>query len=295
MEDRPTQLLFSFGRLWTISRNTITEIVRQKYFYIMVIFGIVVLISANFFSQFSTQRLDHIKFIKDFGLAAIKIFGTIIAIVGTAQLLPLELENRTIYPILAKPVYRSEFLFGKYLGMVTLLLLTTLLMGFIFGGVLFYTEHQMIATIAHGEGVAGEVSTQEAAALILKQTRDPNLLVAIGLIYFQLALVSAVGLLIATFATSMIFNVIATVMVYIAGHLESLARHAWLGDISFLAMIMRLVSLLIPDLSAFDVVDQVVLGKQIAFVYVRATVGYGIFYSMVVLAVAWFIFDEKEI
>jgi len=296
MERPPTRLFFSPGRLWTIAKNTMTEVIRQKFFYILVIFAVVVLLSSLFLSQFSSIDIDHVKFIKDFGLGTIKIFGVVIAIVGTAQLLPLELENRTIYPILAKPVFRVEFLLGKYVGMIALLLLTVMLMGLIFGGLLFYKEHQLAAEAVTGQGLALGITPQEAIQQIHKQTRDPGLLKAIVLIYFQFVVVSAISLLIATFATSVIFNVISTVIIYICGHLEGVARQSWLGDPSPLAKIMLLViTFFVPDLDAFNVVDAVVVGQMVPMELVVKTIGYGVFYSSVVLLVAYLIFQEKEI
>jgi hypothetical protein len=296
MQDAQSRIFFSPGRLWTISRNTMTEVIRQKFFYILAVFGIAVLLSSIYFSQFSSEPGNQTKFIKDFGLAAIKVFGTLIAMVGTAQLLPLELENRTIYPILAKPVFRIEFLFGKYVGMMTLLLLTISIMTTIFAGVLFYTEHQMTTAIALGEGLRDGESPADSIRQVLQQTRDPNILKAITLIYFQVAMVSAITLLITTFATSVIFTVITTVMIYICGHLESTARGDWVGEQSWLIKILLVViTFFIPDLSAFDIVDQVVTGQHVAIRDVLTIIGYGIFYTAIILLGAHFVFNEKEI
>ncbi|MBI4025952.1 MAG: ABC transporter permease subunit [Verrucomicrobia bacterium] len=300
MENTPTQLHFSPGRMWTIGRNTMTEVIRQKFFYILVIFAIVVLMSSVYLSQFSSLEIDRAKFIKDFGLAAITVFGAIIAMVGTSQLLPLELENRTIYPILAKPVFRGEFLLGKYAGMAMLLLLTVVLMGLIFTGLLFYTEHQLVKAAMAGGGPTPEISAQEAARQavqqILKQTRDPDLVKAVVLIYFKVLMVSAITLLISTFATSVIFSVVASTMVYICGHLEAAARQTWLGDQAIMSKLMLLIiTFFVPDLNAFNVADAVVVGQGVPWNYVCKTVGYGAFYSGVALLVAHFIFQEKEI
>src|SRR5207249_3286023 len=152
-------------------------------------------------SEFSTADYGKIKFIKDFGFGVIKIFGTLIAIVGTAQLLPLELENRTIYPILAKPVFRSEFLLGKFVGMSALLLLTLVLMGIIFAGVLLYSEHSMVAAINRGEPISADLTPQEAIQQVINQTRDLGSLKVMALIYFQLIMVCSIALVIATFST----------------------------------------------------------------------------------------------
>ena len=298
MSEKQPRLYFSFGRLWTISQNTMTEIIRQKFFYILVFFGIALMVSSIYFSQFSSAESAQAKFIKDFGLAAIKIFGTLIAMVGTAQLLPMELDNRTIYPILAKPVHRGEFLMGKWFGMVTLLLITTLLMSVIFSAVLFYTENQLKAAVEGGTSLKPGVQMSEADSYkeIEKQTRDPALVKAVALIYFQMVMMSAMTLLVATFSTSVIFTVIASVMVYMCGHLVSTARAEWTDSNSVPAKIMLLlVSFFIPDLGKFDVVDFVVIGQVVPWKYVLNTIGYGVVYSGVTLLVSYFIFQEKEI
>ena len=103
---------FSLGRVGTVAANTFVESLRQKVYNILIIFALVVIASASFFSQFTFS--EQLKFVKDFCLGAVSVFGTLIAIVGTAQLLPAEMESRTIYTILAKPVRRVEFLLGKY-------------------------------------------------------------------------------------------------------------------------------------------------------------------------------------
>lgn len=296
METVPFKISFSLRRLWTIGRNTMTEIIRQKFFYILVLFGVAALLSSKFFSQFSTAG-EQIKFIKDFSLGAITIFSALIAMVGASQLLPLELDNRTIYPILAKPVFRSEFLLGKYVGMAVLLFLTILLMGLIFAGFLFYTETQLIksaSTAVQGQGV--ELTAIEAVKEIQKQTRDPNLIKAVLLIFFKSLMVGAVSLLISTFATSVIFNVIASFMIYICGHLEATARTALQGDTSALSKTMLLViTFFVPDLNAFNIADAIVVGQAVPWTFVGKTMGYGIFYTSVVLVVAWLVFEEKEI
>lgn len=298
------RIYFSFGRLWTIARNTMTEIIRQKFFYILVVFGIVVLMLSRFLAQFSS--VEQVKFLKDFSLAGITFFGAIIAIVSTAQLLPLELENRTIYPILAKPVFRAEFLLGKYLGMIVLLLLTIVLMTLIFAGFLFYTEYQLESTGAAissmGPGSA-EVTPQEAIAQLHKQTRDPDLLKAIGLIYVKIILASAITLLISTFATSVIFTVVTSAMFYICGHLESSALQSLIGGEALMGgaqgwakrVLLWIITFFVPDLNRFNVADMVVSGQAVSMAFVLQSAGYGIFYSAVALLVAHIIFQEKEI
>ncbi len=290
-------LFFSLDRMWTIGRNTMTEVIRQKFFYILLLFGIVVLCTAIYFSQITISTpAEQVKFIKDFGLAAIMVFGSLIAIVGTAQLLPLELDNRTIYPILAKPVHRAEFLLGKFVGMAALLFLTVLLMSGIFAGLLFYAEHYFKQTTLSDPTVAVDASTRELVNMLVRQIRDVNLVKAVVLTYFKVVMVCAISLLISTFATSVIFNVIASFMIYVCGHLESTARQVWVGSqASWSKFMLPIITFFVPDLNAFNIADAVVNGQFVPMHYVYKTIGYGLFYTSAVLAAAYVIFQEKEI
>jgi len=275
-----------------------TEVIRQKFFYILLLFGIVVLCTAIYFSQITVSTpAEQVKFIKDFGLAAIMIFASLIAIVGTAQLLPLELDNRTIYPILAKPVYRAEFLLGKFAGMAVLLFLTIVLMSGIFTGVLLYAEHYFKQAVVADPTVPMDATTQDLVSMLVRQIHDVNLVKAVALTYFKVVIVCAISLLISTFATSVIFNVIASFMVYICGHLESTARHAWVGgqQPAWTKFMLLIITFFVPDLNAFDVADAVINGQPLPMEYMMRTIGYGLFYATVVLVAAYVIFQEKEI
>ena len=110
-------------RILTIGRNTLLESVRQKVLNVLLIFAVVLVGASIWFSDVATPELDQaglfdaqIKFVKDAGCGAIGVFGFFIALLSTAQLIPQELHNRTIYTILAKPVRRGEFLLGKFLA-----------------------------------------------------------------------------------------------------------------------------------------------------------------------------------
>src|SRR5271154_157280 len=131
---RQERVGFSLHRVGVIAVNTLTEAVRQKVFILFLLIGLVFIASAIFFAQFTFG--EQMKFIKDTCLGVISVISTLIAIVGTAQLLPSEVENRTIYTILAKPVWRFEFLLGKFYGSVLLLTLSVAAMCLLFGAVL---------------------------------------------------------------------------------------------------------------------------------------------------------------
>ena len=265
---------FSLSRVWAIAETTFTEAVRQKVYNILIVFALIVIASASFFSQFGTE--EQLKFMKDFCLGAVSVFGTMIAIIGTALLLPSEVENRTIYTILSKPVRRFEFLLGKYMGSVLLIFVSLLLMSIMFGAALAFKEQRMVSALhQQSSGVPlTEEQKQEAALLIL----------------VKLALLAAITLLVSTFSTSMIFNVIVAVMVLIAGHLVGSAREMW-GD----SAVVRWLLAIVPDLGSFNVADDIVLGNPISWVHVAKVVVYGLGYLACVVAAAHFIFSDREI
>ena len=137
---------FSLQRVSVVAANTLTEAVRQKVIILFLLIGLVFIVLAVVLAQFTFG--EQMKFIKDTSLGVISVITTLIAIVGTAQLLPSEVENRTIYTILAKPVRRFEFLLGKFCGGLLLVLLGMALMCVLFAAVLWVKEQGMIRELS---------------------------------------------------------------------------------------------------------------------------------------------------
>ena len=283
---------FSLGRVGAVAENTFTEAVRQRVYNILIIFALVVIASASFFSQFSFG--EQLKFVKDFCLGAVSVFGTMIAIVGTALLLPNEVENRTIYTILSKPVRRFEFLLGKFMGSVLLIFVSLVLMSTMFAAALVFKEHRLTSAILQVSAkvtVAGErQELQQEVQHMRAEAFDPDLIKAILLIFVKLALLAAITLLVSTFSTSMIFNVTVALMILIAGHLVGSAREMW-GDSATAQWLLAII----PDLGSFNLADDIVLGNPIPWAHVGKVVLYGLSYLVCVVAAAHFIFSDREI
>ena len=292
----------SLQRIVILARNTLTEAVRQKVLTVLLLFGVVMIGASSFFSQVVPDQ--QIKFVKDFGCGAIGLIGLFIAILSTAQLLPQELHNRTIYTILAKPVRRAEFLFGKFLGVVLLLALSVALMTLAFAATLGWQEAQGIATIGsqypHWQDSPDVASAyhHDVAALVA-QTRDPQLVEAILLVFAKLIMSSAIALVISTFSTSFIFTVITTGMIYLVGHMEATARDVWLHGGAQMSIwqsgFLELISLLVPDMNSFTIVDEILDGNRIPWWHTLNLLGYASIYTLVLLALSELIFRNREI
>lgn len=293
-------MLESLFRIRAIARNTLTEALRQKVLNILLLFGVIAIASGFVFANFTLA--EQFKFLKDFSIGAMSVFGLLIALMGTSQLLPSEIESRTIYTILAKPVRRSEFLIGKYVGILALLATTVLLMSMVFVGVLLIKEQSMIAAEvrdAKGANVEMQAMAQENIKQIQKEARDPRLVQAVLLTYAKLAVVAGLALLISTFATSAIFTVATTFMVYIIGHLESVARAAWLTggtEANPAARIfLGVLSFLLPDMNIYNVIDEIIAGNAVPWAHTLNVLSYTGVFLAVVMAVAILTFNEREL
>jgi ABC-type Na+ efflux pump permease subunit len=301
-------------RIITIGRVTLTEAVRQKVLNVLLIFSVVLVGSSVVVSQLATPGLDssglfdaQIKFVKDFGCGAIGLFGFFIALLSTAQLIPQELHNRTIYTILAKPVRRAEFLLGKFFGIVLLLALCVALMSLAFAATLYWQEMRGLQTT---EATYDQTPNWRANPLvvnaynhdvqqIVQQVRDPQLIEAIILIFAKLLLTTGIALLISTFATSSIFTIVTTFMIYLIGHMESTAREFWLARGAEASIwqsgLVGLISLLIPDMNSFTIVDEILAGNKVPWSHALNLLGYADVYLIVLLGVSVVIFDYREI
>jgi ABC-type Na+ efflux pump permease subunit len=298
-------MIASLHRILTIARNTLTEAVRQKVLTVLLLFGIVMIATSSFFSQVVIDQ--QIKFVKDFGCGAIGLIGLFIAILSTAQLLPQELHNRTIYTILAKPVRRAEFLFGKFFGVVLLLALSVALMSLAFAATLWWQEsaglsatHAMYAQDPHWQSSPDIVNQyNHDAAAIVTQVHDPQLIEAILLIFAKLIMAAAIALVISTFSTSFVFTVITTAMLYLVGHMEGTAREVWLqggAQTSFWqSSLLEILSLLVPDLNSFTIVDEILAGNKVPWWHTFNLLGYASIYVLVLLALSELIFRHREI
>lgn len=308
-------MISSLFRIFVIGRITLTEAVRQKVLNVLLIFGIVLIACSVFVSNLATPELDpaglfaeQIKFIKDFGCGAIGLFGFAIALRATAELIPQELQNRTVYTILAKPVRRAEFLLGKFLGVTLLLALFVALMSLVFAATLYWQEVQCVrsADAMYGTESPTWGSNENAVKLynhdvahVREQIRDPQLIKAVALIFAKLVMTAAIALLISTFATSSYFTMITTAMVYLIGHLESTARLVWLARGPDTNMwqsgLVGLISLLIPDLNSFTIVDEILAGNHVPLTHTLNLLAYADLYVLILLGASVVIFEFREL
>jgi len=284
-------------RVGTIAHNTLLESLRQRVLLVLLLFGVVLTGASLYFTHFTF--IDEFKFLKDIGSAAIGLTGLLVAMIGAAQLIPAEIERRTIYTVLSKPVQRYEFLLGKYLGLLALLTIMLVLMSIMFSAVLLIKETIEVQNVMAQMpgGLPNEEQLQKIGA-IKEQSRDAGMFQALLLIWMRLALVAAIAVTFSTMATSTVFIVFSTLVVYFIGHLQATARQAWLEQGTsglFEKAFLSVVSLVIPDFQSYSIIDEILAGNHVEWSYVLEIFGYSICYAIVILAIGGLIFREREL
>jgi ABC-2 type transport system permease protein len=260
-----------------IAVNVFRESVRDKVLYNLVAFAIL-LIGASYLIGQLTAGQD-VKIIKDLGLAATSVFGLFIAIFIGIGLVSKEVERRSIYALLAKPVSRPQFIAGKYAGLVLTLAVNVAVMTVALYAVLGYLTW---------------IETPEFKAAWDAPGLDPALLKAVLLIFVQLMVVTAVALFFSTFSTPLL-SAALTFGIYIAGHFNTELRNFdRLVNTKAAAWLARGLYHVLPDLSAFDVKTQVVHGLPVSGGYVAATVSYGLCYIAALLLASTVIFSRRD-
>ena len=135
--------IFSPSRVMAIAMNTFTQLVRMKVFYFLLIFSVLIIGANLLFLNFTFEQ--ELKILQDVSFGAMTLFASIFSIVGTALLIPKDIEDRTLYTILTKPVPRFEYLIGKLLGILLLVAVSLVLMSILFFAVLYVRQYGILA------------------------------------------------------------------------------------------------------------------------------------------------------
>ncbi len=287
---------FSLRRILALTSNTLTDLTRQRVFYFALIFALLLIASSVFMARFSFQQ--EFQILKDVSLGAMSLVSSLLAVVATARLLPQDVEDRTVYTILAKPVPRFEYILGKLCGMLLLLALSILLMGFLFMAVLFLREQAVLSETARQMAAAPHQQLEAALRSVRQSAFNIDLLPAVATIYLKAALLAALTLFVSTFATTNLFTIVVMVFVYFIGHLQATAREYWLlnqGGGWIVQTFLALVALLFPDLQAFNLIDDAVAGTAIPLALFGKTMLLGLFYTTVYTLLGTVVFYGKEL
>jgi Cu-processing system permease protein len=261
-----------------IAGGVFRDSIRDRLAYGLVFFAVILMASSFLLAQLTAGQ--DVKIIKDLGLAAASAIGLFIAIFFGIGLVTKEVERRSIYSLISKPVTRSQFVIGKYLGLVLTLLINLSVMVAAFYAVLAYLDW----TTAEGAKAAWE-----APAL------DLRMLKAFALIGVELMLITATAIFFSTFS-SPVLSVVLTFAVYIIGHFgEELKNINTIVRSMVLPYITTGVYYAVPNLSALDVKSAVVHGLPVSAEHMLLATGSCLLYVATLLVGSILIFSRRDL
>jgi Cu-processing system permease protein len=267
----------SVGTVARVAGAVFRESVRDRVLYNLVAYAVLLVGASLLLGQLTAGQ--ELKIVKDVGLAALSLFGLFIAVFIGIGLVSKEIQGRTVHALLAKPVRRSELVVGKYAG-----LLLTLLVNLALLAVVFYA---VLAFLSWGEPIEARRAWGAPAA-------DPRLLVAILLIFVELALVTALALFFSTF-TSPLLAAAFTIALFVAGHFSADLQRVDAAAVSpMAAAVASGLYHVLPDFALFDVKAAVVHGTPVPASRVAVAAGYATLYSGALVLCGVLIFSRRD-
>jgi ABC-type transport system involved in multi-copper enzyme maturation permease subunit len=260
-----------------IAVNVFRESVRDKVLYNLVLFAIILMAASYLIGQLTAGQ--DVKIIKDLGLSATSLFGLFIAVFIGIGLVSKEVERRSVYSLLAKPIHRYQMVVGKYAGLVLTLIVNVAIMA----------AAQYVVLGYMGWGVSPDVQRAwDAPAL------DPAILKAVVLILVELMVITAIALFFSTFSTP-ILSAAFTFGFFIVGHFSTdLRNFQQVVDSPAAAKLARGLYWILPNLAQFDVKTQVVHAQPVPLGYIAVTSAYAALYIAVLLVAAVVIFSRRD-
>ena len=251
-------------KIKAIALNTFREAIRDRILYLLLFFALASLLFSRLLALLTVG--DRVKIVTDVGLASISLFGALMAILMGTGLVFKEIDKKTIYTLLSKPIHRHQFLLGKYFGLVLTLFVMLFLMTVIFFVIYFLHALKI----------------------------EWSLLIALLYIFLELCLITAVALFFSCFSTPILSSIFSLAF-YLIGHLswglETLIEKMTPGAGKVTA---RILYTFLPDLENFnfktEIVHHLPISPQILFF---STI-YGISYTVFVLFLAILVFRKRD-
>ncbi len=257
-------------RVLAIARNTFREAVRNKILYSLLFFAVLLILSALALGSLSLH--EDVRMTRDVGLFGIDAFGVLIAIFVGVNLLYKELDLKTVYTILPKPLHRWEFVLGKWLGMLMTLAVQLAVMGLVLGLTL----------------VAQDASFDLAMAK------------ALWLLYLNVIVVTSIAVFFSAFSSPFLSGFFA-LGCFIVGRAVPDLRALGKASGGVARILFEAGCTVVPNLHLFYPSGAIV-GAQVASIhrdfvgadYMIWTTLYGLGYSLVVLILAMLIFRKRD-
>ena len=255
-------------RAGVVALNTFREAVRDRVLYNLVFFALLMMAAAVAVGQISIGIEETV--IVSLGLSAISVIGLLISIFIGVALVSKEMDKRTLYALLAKPVRRWEFVLGKFGGLVLTLAVNTAAMALGLLLVMLYVKHSL-------------------------ERGDTAVLVAVYFIWLKLALVVALALMFSCFTTPLL-AILFTVGLYIVGLYVQELRNLPVEVMSpAMAAFTKWLSYLLPNFENFNVMAMAAHGRAVPGPLILQNTLYTVIYCAIVLTAAAAVFSRRNL
>jgi ABC-type transport system involved in multi-copper enzyme maturation permease subunit len=252
------------GRILAIASVTLKEALRNKILYTIVFFAVALVGSSTVLETVFIGERG--KIIVDVGLGALELLGLFVAVFVGIGLIQVEMEKKTIYFVLSKPVKRHQFILGKYLGLAATLLILTVLMSIVF-----------LLTCAG-----------------FRVNIEPMLLIAIGFIYLKFLVVVAITMFFTSFSGP-IMSGIFVLALYAIGHMgEDIRELGIVLDNPALSGVFEILYRVLPNLNYFDYKTNAVYHLAVDNTQLEYSAIIGVLYVAVLLTLSCLAFQRKE-
>ncbi len=253
------------GRILSIASITLKEALRDRILYTIVFFSFFMISLSLILDEITVGQ--QTKIIKDFGLSMMSIFGAMLSIFVGINLLYKEMEKRTVYNILSKPVKRYEFIIGKYAGLILTLAIIEFSMGVI-----------LIMMDSFFEGLKS-ISIAKAAFFT----------------YMEVCIITAIAIFFSSFSTP-ILSGIFTFSLYVIGHfLNTLMEISHEIKSGFVKLLILFFYYFLPNLENFNLRSVIVYDLKISPDYYLFVFTYGLIYIVVFLFSSCIIFEKRDL
>lgn len=262
--------LISGGRVGAIAHNTFREAIRNRAFIGLGVAGLVFIMSSILMSELVVVGQGP-RVVQDFGFFAISLFSVTTAVVMGALLLHKELDKKTIFTIVSKPVHRYEFVLGKYLGLSAILLLQ---LGVLSASWLLVLMYQSVdVSLLHFKGLV--------------------------LIFFEVSVVTAVALMFSSFSTP-VLTALFSGGVFVGGRVVYVIEDMLMADRGlfvdhpYLRPVGEFFAAIFPDLSVYNISKQVLLSIEVSWAYVGHALLYGLAWGLIALVIGMMAFERRD-
>ncbi|HEY9863513.1 MAG TPA: ABC transporter permease [Candidatus Obscuribacterales bacterium] len=255
----------NFNRVFTIASNVFLEVVRDRILYIIGLFVLFLMGSIRLLPEVSAGLENKITL--DFGIAMISLLSLLITVFVSANLINKEIDKKTVYLLVSKPVSPAELIIGKHFGISAFIAVLILVMTLLFFGILSFNK----------------ISYPFA-----------SLSIAFVFMWLQLSLIAAVGILLGVFTSSLLASLL-TLGVYGMGSLSrDLLALGTISENPSLEKIMKTIYMILPDLARLDLKNEAVYGYLPSSSLLITNGIYAILYMVILLSLSIAIFGQRE-